>query len=103
MQGDTEDKEGQQTTACLLLQLSAVGWLWKQSPGQASKLSISRPQQSSQGKSLLGYGSQEASSAALSILDPDRAGWMKKWQWMSVMVQLWLVLTDGTRRHPLFV
>ena len=41
MQGETEEKEGQQTTAHPMLQPAAVGWRWKQSPGQASKLSIS--------------------------------------------------------------
>ena len=57
MQGETEDKEGQQTTAHLVLQLFAVGWRWKQSTGRASKLSISWPQQSSQGQNIPGYGS----------------------------------------------
>ena len=36
------------------VRLAAVGWRWKQSPRQASKLSISWPQQSSQGQNILG-------------------------------------------------
>jgi hypothetical protein len=57
MQGETEGMEGQQTTAHLMLQPAAVGWRWKQSPGQASKLSISGPQQTPQGQNIFGSGS----------------------------------------------
>ena len=57
MRGEAEDKEGQQTTAHPMLQDSAVGGHWQQQPGQASKLSISRPQKSFQGQNILGLGS----------------------------------------------
>ena len=78
MQGETEEKEGQQTTAHPMLQPAAVGWRWKQSPGQASKLSISGPQQTPQGQNIFGSGSKEAKSVPVSILDSDRVGGMKK-------------------------
>ena len=57
----------------------------------------------SSGKNIFAWGSEEAKNVAVSILDPDRAGWMKKWHWMSVMVQLWLVLMDGTGWDWVFV
>ena len=57
MRGEAEAKEGQQTTAHPMLQHSAVGGHWQQQPGQASKLSISRPQKSFQGQTILGLGS----------------------------------------------
>ena len=54
IQGETEDKEGQQMTAHLMLQPAAVGWRWQQPPGQASQFSISWPQKSFQGQNILG-------------------------------------------------
>ena len=57
MQEETEDMEGQRATAHLMLQPAAVGWGWLESPGHASKLSISWPQQSPQGQNILGCGS----------------------------------------------
>ena len=87
MLGETEDKEVQQTTAHLMLRPAAVGWRWQQSPGQASKFSLSLPQKPFLGENVLGCQSEEATSVLVSILDPDRVGWMKKWHWMSVMVQ----------------
>ena len=57
MLGETEDKEVQQTTAHLMLRPAAVGWRWQQSPGQASKFSISLPQQPFLGQNVLGYQS----------------------------------------------
>ena len=61
-----------------MLQPATVGWCWKQPPEYASQLSISRPQKSFQGQNILGCQSQEANSVVVSILDPDKACWMKK-------------------------
>ena len=54
MWGEAEDKEGQQTTAHLMLQQSAVGWRWQQPPEQDSNLSISWPLKYFQGEKILG-------------------------------------------------
>ena len=78
MLGETEDKEVQQTTAHLMLRPAAVGWRWKQSPEQASKLSISLPQHYHQGQNVLGRGSLEASSVIVPSMDPERVSRLNK-------------------------